>query len=244
MLVIAVLSSERAPRRGRADRTVTRHLSQAGSYEVTTAQTGRPMSATFGARTRSTGPSNDTSTGQPPHLVAGRRLPPLTASGRSGTGARHPPTPATIRSDPDARPDTAQTAPKPDAYWRSGGSGAVTARRPDKEEVGGSSPPSPMTPGWLGRTRRAGTAVASGPRTRLFVQIPCAPLVIRRSVASLAGCRRRTLGLAGPSRRSPRRSRSRSGRPQPPRRRERSNRRRTPTCRQRSRESARAGRRR
>src|SRR4051794_3781073 len=42
MLSIAVLSSERAARPGRADRTVTRHLSQAGSYQVTTARTGRP----------------------------------------------------------------------------------------------------------------------------------------------------------------------------------------------------------
>src|SRR4051812_32516868 len=42
MLFIAVLSCERAARPGRADRTVTRHLSQAGSYQVTTARTGRP----------------------------------------------------------------------------------------------------------------------------------------------------------------------------------------------------------
>src|SRR3954452_18476410 len=42
MLSIAVLSCERAARPGRADRTVTRHLSQAGSYQVTTARTGRP----------------------------------------------------------------------------------------------------------------------------------------------------------------------------------------------------------
>src|SRR4051812_4146765 len=42
MLSIAVLSSERAARPGRADKTVTRHVSQAGSYQVTTARTGRP----------------------------------------------------------------------------------------------------------------------------------------------------------------------------------------------------------
>src|SRR4051812_5876252 len=42
MLFIAVLSCERAARPGRADRTVTRNLSQAGSYQVTTARTGRP----------------------------------------------------------------------------------------------------------------------------------------------------------------------------------------------------------
>ena len=41
MLSIAVLSSERAARPGRADKTATRHLSQAGSYQVTTARTGR-----------------------------------------------------------------------------------------------------------------------------------------------------------------------------------------------------------
>src|SRR3954451_20365692 len=42
MLSIAVLSSERAARPGRADKTVTRKVSQAGSYQVTTARTGRP----------------------------------------------------------------------------------------------------------------------------------------------------------------------------------------------------------
>src|SRR4051794_7380342 len=35
-----LLSGRHRP--GRADKTVTRHVSQAGSYEVTTAQTGRP----------------------------------------------------------------------------------------------------------------------------------------------------------------------------------------------------------
>src|SRR3954454_13125639 len=42
ILSTAVLSSERAARPGRADRTVTRHVSQAGSYQVTTSRTGRP----------------------------------------------------------------------------------------------------------------------------------------------------------------------------------------------------------
>ena len=50
--------------RGRADRTVTMHLSQAGSCEVTTAQTGRPECDLCGVRPRSTGPSNDTPSGQ------------------------------------------------------------------------------------------------------------------------------------------------------------------------------------
>src|SRR4051794_16629657 len=62
MLSIAVLSSERAARPGRAGRTVTRHVSQAGSYQVTTAQTGRPTD-----RSAALGPGIDRSAPTTPH---------------------------------------------------------------------------------------------------------------------------------------------------------------------------------
>src|SRR4051812_4946692 len=65
MLFIAVLSCERAARPGRADRTVTRHLSQAGSYQVTTARTGRPD-----ATDAAPGPGIDRSASTTPNEVS------------------------------------------------------------------------------------------------------------------------------------------------------------------------------
>src|SRR5271154_958580 len=57
MLCMPSFLSGRAVRSGRADRTVTRHLSQAGSYQVTAARPDHPNGRSDAASPKPTGPS-------------------------------------------------------------------------------------------------------------------------------------------------------------------------------------------
>jgi hypothetical protein len=56
ILYLPSFRSERAIRSGRADRTVTRHLSRAGSYQVTLRRPDRPDGRSAAASPKPTGP--------------------------------------------------------------------------------------------------------------------------------------------------------------------------------------------